>query len=81
MAQRRAEGVHVGRPRDLSDEIVTRIVAERATGATLRAIAGGLTEERVPTARGQSVWAVSTVQGVLASITGRSLVDRVPRSA
>jgi len=81
MAQRRAEGVHVGRPRDLSDEIVARIVSERASGTTLRAIAEGLTEERVPTARGRSVWAVSTVQGVLASITGRSLVDTVAREA
>jgi DNA invertase Pin-like site-specific DNA recombinase len=81
MAQRRAEGVHVGRPRELSDAIVARIVSQRAAGATLRVIAEGLTEDRVPTARGRSVWAVSAVQGVLASTAGRSLADTVARSA
>lgn len=80
MAQRRAEGVHVGRPRDLSEAIVARIVSERAAGATLRSIAGGLTEDGVLTARGGSVWALSTVQGVLASITGRSLAQSGHRS-
>jgi len=81
MAQRRAEGVHVGRPRDLSDEIVARIVSERTTGATLRSIAEGLTEDGIPTARGRSVWALSTVQGVLASIAGRSLAETGARPA
>jgi DNA invertase Pin-like site-specific DNA recombinase len=81
MAQRRAEGVHVGRPRDLSDEIVARIVSARAVGATLRTIAEGLTEDGVPTARGKSVWALSTVQGVLASTAGRRLAETGSRPA
>lgn len=73
MAQRRAEGVHVGRPRSLSESIVQRIVNERSEGLTLRSIAEGLTRDNVPTARGGRAWSPSTVQGVLASNTGRRL--------
>lgn len=75
MAQRRAEGVHVGRPRSLPEGVVARIVHERASGATLRAIAEGLTADRVPTARGGATWATSTVQGVLASGTAMKLAE------
>jgi DNA invertase Pin-like site-specific DNA recombinase len=71
MAQRRSEGVHVGRPRDLSITTVEAIVRQREAGLTLRAIAEGLTEAGVPTARGGATWSTSSVQGVLASTTGR----------
>lgn len=73
MAQRRAEGVHIGRPRSLPQSVVARIVNERQGGRTLRAIAEGLTSDRIPTARGQRSWATSTVQGVLASTTARAM--------
>jgi DNA invertase Pin-like site-specific DNA recombinase len=73
MAQRRAEGVHVGRPRVLPDEVVHRVVAERASGATLREIAEGLTRDGVPTARGARAWSISSVQGVIQSLSGREV--------
>lgn len=73
MAQRRAEGVHVGRPRVLPDRIVARVVAERRNGATLAGIAEGLTEDGIPTARGGDRWSTSSVQGVLNSTLGRTL--------
>ncbi|WP_353952212.1 recombinase family protein [Knoellia sp. S7-12] len=73
MAQRRADGVHVGRPRALSEAVVSRILTERAQGGTLRSIAEGLTADGIPTARGASSWSTSTVQGVLASSTARRL--------
>jgi len=75
MAQRRAEGVHVGRPRSLPRSVVARIVNERQGGRTLRAIAEGLTSDGIPTARGQRSWATSTVQGVLASTTARGITS------
>lgn len=71
MAQRRAEGVHVGRPRTLDESVVSRIVGERTDGLTLKAIAANLTSDGVPTARGRTVWSTSTIQGVLASTTAR----------
>jgi DNA invertase Pin-like site-specific DNA recombinase len=73
MAQRKAEGIHVGRPRVLPVDLVARIVRERAAGATLRAIAEGLTAEGIPTARGRAAWSTSTIQGVLASTTAQQL--------
>ena len=69
MAQRRAEGVHVGRPRVLPAEVLDRIAAERADGRSLRAIADTLTAEEVPTAHGGARWHASTVRAVLASLT------------
>jgi DNA invertase Pin-like site-specific DNA recombinase len=73
MAQRRAEGIHLGRPRVLGDEVVSRVVRERAAGKTLRAIAEGLTGDSVPTARGAVGWSTSSVQGVLSSCAGRRI--------
>lgn len=73
MAQRRAEGVHVGRPRSLPESVVQRIVSDRAGGLTLRSIAEGLTRDGVPTARGGRAWSPSSVQGVLASTTARRI--------
>lgn len=73
MAQRRAEGVHVGRPRVLPDRIVARVVAERRKGATLARIAEDLTGDGIPTARGGQRWSISSVQGVLNSTLGREL--------
>jgi Recombinase len=74
MAQRRREGVHLGRSRELPVAVVERIVAERAAGRSLRAIADGLTQDGTPTAHGGARWLHSTVQAVLASTTARSMV-------
>lgn len=73
MAQRRAEGAHIGRPRVLPQAVVERIVDERMAGKTMRAIANGLSADSVPTARGGRTWSVSTVQGVLNSLTAQML--------
>lgn len=67
MAQRRADGVHVGRPRTLSREVVDRIVREREEGFKLREIAEGLTRDAVPTARGGAAWTIPSIQSVLKS--------------
>lgn len=65
LAVKRAEGVTLGRPRTLDDETVARIVAMRAEGMSLAAIAGRLTDEGVPTAQGGARWYPSTVNHVL----------------
>jgi DNA invertase Pin-like site-specific DNA recombinase len=67
LAIKRAEGVRIGRPRALPDDVVARIVAERAEGRTLVAIAERLTSDGVATARGGPVWRPSTVDTVLRS--------------
>jgi len=63
-AVKRAQGVRLGRPRQLPDEVVARIVRERAGGATLQAIADGLAADGVPTAQGGS-WRPGTVAVVV----------------
>jgi DNA invertase Pin-like site-specific DNA recombinase len=68
LQQKKAQGARLGRPRCLPDEVVRRIGAERAAGRSMRAIADGLSQDGVPTARGGSVWQASTVAGVLNSI-------------
>ncbi len=73
LAQRRREGVRLGRPSQLPSPVVARIVAERAAGASLRAIATALTLEGVPTAHNGSSWHASTVSKVLAGQDAQKL--------
>lgn len=68
LAARKAAGVRLGRPQTLSGAVVARVVAERAGGATLQAIADGLTVDGTPTARGGARWYPSTVAAVLTSV-------------
>lgn len=81
MAQRRAEGHHMGRPRTLPEQVVIRVVRKRLAGERLQQIAEGLTLDGVPTARGGREWSTSTVQGLLASLTGRRLLAEITGEA
>jgi len=65
LAQRRREGVQLGRPVVMPDQVRERIRAERAEGRSLRAIAGGLNADQVPTAHQGSQWHASTVAKAL----------------
>ncbi|WP_082994644.1 recombinase family protein [Mycobacterium sp. 1245801.1] len=67
LAVKRAQGVVLGRPAVLPDEVVSRIFSERKRGKSIRAIAADLTADEVPTARGGKVWRASTIQRVLQS--------------
>ena len=67
LVAKRSRGEHVGRRTTLSGEVVGRIVAERASGSTLAAIADRLTDDAVPTGQGGARWYPSTVRAVLAS--------------
>lgn len=67
LAAKRAAGVRLGRPQTLPIEVVKRIVTERTAGQTLQSIANGLQADGVPTARGGTVWRVSSVAAVLQS--------------
>ena len=67
LAVKRRKGVRLGRPRQLPDALVERIVAQHGEGLSLAAIAGGLNREQVPTAQGGERWYPSTIRAVLAS--------------
>ena len=72
LAAARAKGKVLGRRQSLSDAIVGRIVAERAAGRSLPAIAAALAADGVPTAQGGASWHPSTIAAVLKSQVGRS---------
>lgn len=61
MAAKKAEGVRFGRPRLVPDEVVERIHAMRAEGASMQRIADTLNDEGVPTAHGGRQWHASTI--------------------
>jgi DNA invertase Pin-like site-specific DNA recombinase len=61
---KKSQGASLGRPVTLSAEIVARIVAERAGGATLASIADRLNADGVPTAQGGKAWWAATVRKV-----------------
>ncbi len=65
LAAKKAQGVRLGRPRQLPDLVVERVVAEREAGKTLAAIVDGLNTDAIPTAQGGQRWYPSTVAAVL----------------
>ena len=67
LAKASDRGVQLGRPGELPPAIVERIRAERADGASLRAIGAGLDRDGVPCAHGGRQWWPATVSAVLAS--------------
>lgn len=67
LAIKKAQGVILGRPQALPDELVARIVTAHRVGKGLAPIARMLEEEGVPTARGGTRWYASTIAGVLKS--------------
>ncbi|MEH0549225.1 recombinase family protein [Streptomyces sp. B21-105] len=64
LAAKREQGVRLGRPSVLPESVVRRIVEEREGGAGWTAIARGLMDDGVPTARGGATWHPSAVQKV-----------------
>ena len=69
LAEKKAAGVRLGRPRSLSDEVVARIVARRAEGSTWQGIADELNREGVPTAQGGAMWYANSVRKIALSST------------
>jgi DNA invertase Pin-like site-specific DNA recombinase len=67
LAERRAQGVKLGRPRTLPHSVVQRIVASRNDGEGWTVIARQLNAEGVPTAHGGARWHPSTVRAVALS--------------
>lgn len=66
MAQRKAEGVRLGRPNEIDPAVRERILRMRADGMRVSHIARALSQEGVPTARGGAAWRSSTIVRVLA---------------
>jgi Resolvase, N terminal domain/Recombinase len=67
LQQKKASGARLGRPRTMDPAVTARIVHERQAGMSLPAIARGLNEDGVPTARGGRAWMPGSVCAVLRS--------------
>lgn len=67
LAEKRAQGVKLGRPQALPQTVVQRILTARSAGDGWSAIARRLNAERVPTAHGGAQWHPSTVRAVVLS--------------
>jgi DNA invertase Pin-like site-specific DNA recombinase len=65
LAQKKREGVRLGRPRAMATDVRDRIQREREAGQTYAAIADALTREGVPTAHAGRRWYSSTVRKAL----------------
>jgi len=79
LAVKKAQGVRLGRPQGLPDEVVQRIITERAAGTGYQRIANGLNDDQVPTAQGGAKWYPATVRAVLKSQRAQDLADRLDR--
>lgn len=66
LAAKRAQGVRLGRPSQLPEAVVLRVLSERAAGVTLQAIADGLADDGISTAQG-GTWHAATVAKLLRS--------------
>jgi DNA invertase Pin-like site-specific DNA recombinase len=78
LAVKRSQGVILGRPPRVPAEVIERMRAEHRGGATLQAIADGLTADGIATAQGGRRWYPSTVGEVLRR-TGEPMHRRGPR--
>lgn len=69
LAVKKSQGVRLGRPPSIPDDVRERIVSERAIGATYKAIAEVLNNGGVPTSRGGARWYAATVRQVVVADT------------
>lgn len=67
LAEKRKEGVRLGRPRLLPDAVLWRIIDLHRNGKSFREIGAVLMEEETPTAQGGAQWWAATVRKVLLS--------------
>ena len=67
LAIKKAQGVRLGRPRTLPDQVVEDMLAERRDGATYVAIADDLNVRAMATAQGGKRWYPATVRKVVAT--------------
>ena len=70
LAALKAQGVQLGHPTTLSDDVLTRIITELSEGRSLRAIGQGLEADGIRTATGRERWHPQTVKQ--AAATGRA---------
>ncbi len=69
LAHKKRQGIKLGRPRQLSQEVVAEIRELRSSGKTLQAIADHLNENKVPNAHQGAKWYPSTIKNTLERVS------------
>jgi DNA invertase Pin-like site-specific DNA recombinase len=75
LAVKKRQGVKLGRPQSIGDNVVKRIRRERKAGKSLRVIANSLNDDGVPTGHGGVKWHASTVRAVLGETSARKVTS------
>jgi DNA invertase Pin-like site-specific DNA recombinase len=65
LAQKKLDGIKLGRPRTMPQDVRQRILRERANGRSYASIAASLTEDGVATAQAGRQWHASTIRKVV----------------
>jgi DNA invertase Pin-like site-specific DNA recombinase len=73
LAQRKLEGVVLGRRSQQAPNTLGQIVALRVAGKSYRAIAQELTAQQIPTATGLNIWTHTAVKRALESEAGKEV--------
>ncbi len=81
LAEKRAQGVQLGKPSKLPAEVAERICREAYDGASLRAIAADLMADGIPTGSGSQTWHAAQVRRVLDGAAGVAMTQQFDSSA
>ena len=71
--QKRVQGVTLGMPSTMPTKVVSRIVTERAAGASLSDIAAGLDRDEVATSQSGRAWYSATVRKAWTGAAARAV--------
>lgn len=77
LAEKRAEGVRLGRRRVISDELLEAIVSAYLSEQSYSAVARWLNEAGMPTLSGGKMWYPSSIHKVLQSVDGKVFMERL----
>ncbi len=77
LAEKRAQGVRLGRPRTIDDELLEAIVTQYLEQSNFSAVARWLNEAGVQTPHNGRMWYPATVQKIVQSQDGRKLIENV----
>ncbi|WP_192379485.1 recombinase family protein [Rhodococcus rhodochrous] len=77
LAEKKRQGVQLGKPSQVPDEVMTRIVLETYEGRSLRQIASGLMGDGIPTGGGSAVWHPQQVRRALDHPRAVAIADAI----
>lgn len=77
LAEKKAQGVQLGKPSQLPAEVVERICREAYDGSSLRSIAADLMADGITTGSGSPVWHAAQVRRVLDGKAGAAVTEQL----